>query len=119
MSSFQIAVVGAGTAGAASATLLARAGHGVVVFERVPDPKPVGAGILLQPTGQVQLARLGLLEAVTARSSPVDRLHAVRHGGRVLVDLRYHDVHPRLSGWGVHRGVLFETLLAATRAAGV
>jgi len=39
---FQIAVVGAGTAGAAAATLLARAGHTVTVFERVADPKPVG-----------------------------------------------------------------------------
>ncbi len=118
MGPFQIAVVGAGTAGAASAALLARAGHAVTVFERVPDPRPVGAGILLQPTGQVVLARLGVLGDVVARSSPVDRLTAVRRGGRPLVDLLYRDVHPRLLGFGVHRGVLFETLLAAARAAG-
>lgn len=118
MGPLQIAVVGAGTAGAASAALLARAGHAVTVFERVPDPRPVGAGILLQPTGQVVLARLGVLGEVVARSSPIDRLTAVRHGGKPLVDLEYREVHPRLIGFGVHRGVLFETLLAAARAAG-
>jgi len=56
----RIAVVGAGTAGAAVGALLVRAGHTVTVFERVADPQPVGAGITLQPTGQATLVRLGL-----------------------------------------------------------
>lgn len=116
--SLRIAVVGAGTAGAASATLLSRAGHAVTVFERVADPRPVGAGILLQPTGQAVLARLGVLDAVAARSSPIDRLLAVRRGGKPLMDLAYGDFDARLGGLGVHRGLLFETLLAAARGAG-
>lgn len=70
-----IAVVGAGTAGAAAAILLARAGHRVEVFERVADPGPVGAGITLQPTGQAALRTLGLLDEVAACGAPVDRLH--------------------------------------------
>ena len=110
-----IAVVGAGTAGAAAATLLARAGHTVTVFERVADPKPVGAGITLQPTGQVALARLGVLEAVASRAAHIDRLTAIRAGGRPLVDLAYGDVDARLYGLGTHRGLLFETLLGALR----
>jgi 2-polyprenyl-6-methoxyphenol hydroxylase-like FAD-dependent oxidoreductase len=110
-----IAVVGAGTAGAAAATLLARAGHTVTVFERVADPKPIGAGITLQPTGQVALARLGVLDAIAARAAHIDRLTAVRPRGKPLVDLPYADVDPRLFGLGTHRGVLFETLLAALR----
>jgi choline dehydrogenase-like flavoprotein len=52
-----IGVVGAGTAGAAAATLLARARHTVTVLERVPDPQPIGAGITLQPTDQRSDAR--------------------------------------------------------------
>jgi 2-polyprenyl-6-methoxyphenol hydroxylase-like FAD-dependent oxidoreductase len=111
-----VAVVGAGTAGAAAATLLARAGHVVTVFERVADPKPVGAGITIQPTGQVALARLGVLDALAARAATIDRLTAVRTGGRPLVDLAYADVDPRLVGLGTHRGVLFETLLSALRS---
>lgn len=114
-----IAVVGAGTAGAAAATLLARAGHTVTVFERVADPKPVGAGITLQPTGQVALARLGVLDKIVARAARIDRLTAVCANGKQLIDLSYSDVDPRLFGLGTHRGVLFETLLNALRGEAV
>lgn len=111
----QIAVVGAGTAGAAAAILLSRAGHAVTLFERVANPKPVGAGITLQPTGQVALARLGLFDAIASRAAPIERLTVVRRGGKPLVELPYADIDPSLRGLGVHRGVLFETLLAAVR----
>jgi 2-polyprenyl-6-methoxyphenol hydroxylase-like FAD-dependent oxidoreductase len=110
-----IGVVGAGTAGAAAATLLARAGHTVTVFERVADPKPVGAGITLQPTGQVALARLGVLEIVLARAARIDSLRVRRANGKILVDLPYAMVDARLYGLGTHRGVLFQTLLDAVR----
>src|SRR5213076_1219212 len=113
--SHRIAVVGAGTAGAAAAILLARAGHAVALFERVAVPGPVGAGITLQPTGQAVLARLGLLDAIAARATRVDGLVCRRPDGRAVVDLRYADVDPGLFGYGLHRGVLFEALLAAAR----
>ncbi len=112
----QIAVVGAGTAGAAAATLLSRAGHAVTVFERVEHPKPVGAGITLQPTGQAALERLGLLEPIAARGAPIDRLTCIRRGGKPMVDLPYAEIGPGLIGLGMHRGHLFETLLGAVRA---
>ncbi len=114
----RIGVVGAGTAGSASAILLARAGHAVTILECVATPAPVGAGITLQPTGQMALARLGLLAAVEARGARIDRLHCVRRNGKTLVDLAYADVDPRLYGLGIHRGVLFEAMFAAARAAG-
>jgi 2-polyprenyl-6-methoxyphenol hydroxylase-like FAD-dependent oxidoreductase len=114
----RIGIVGAGTAGSAAATLLARAGHDVVVFERVPDPKPVGAGITLQPTGQAALRTLGILDEVAARGAPLDRLTCIRAGGKPMVDLPYAEVDWRLRGLGMHRGNLFQTLLAATRASG-
>jgi 2-polyprenyl-6-methoxyphenol hydroxylase-like FAD-dependent oxidoreductase len=112
----RIAVVGAGTAGAAAATLLARAGRTVTVFERVADPKPVGAGITLQPTGQRALARLGVLESVEARAARIERLTVYRRSGKPLVDLPYADVEPRWYALGTHRGVLFEVLLSALRS---
>jgi 2-polyprenyl-6-methoxyphenol hydroxylase-like FAD-dependent oxidoreductase len=118
MTGATIAIVGAGTAGSAAAILLARAGHRVSVLERVPDPQPIGAGITLQPTGQAALARLGLLDAVRTRATPIARLHCVRRDRTTLVDLSYAEVHPRLTGLGIHRGVLFEQLLAGARAAG-
>jgi 2-polyprenyl-6-methoxyphenol hydroxylase-like FAD-dependent oxidoreductase len=120
MTGATIAVVGAGTAGSACAIALQRAGHRVTVLERIADPKPIGAGITLQPTGQAALARLGLLAPVRARGAAIERLRCVRLADRrrALVDLAYADVHPRLHGLGIHRGVLFETLLAAARASG-
>ncbi|HET7500294.1 MAG TPA: NAD(P)/FAD-dependent oxidoreductase [Kofleriaceae bacterium] len=116
MDHLRIGVVGAGTAGAAAAILLARAGHAVSVFERVALPGPVGAGITLQPTGQAVLARLGLLEQIAARATRIDGLLCRRPDGRAVVDLRYADVDPGLHGYGLHRGVLFEALLGTARA---
>ena len=57
----RVAVVGCGTGGPAAALLLKAAGHDVEIFERFNTPSPIGAGLLLQPTGQAVLARLGLL----------------------------------------------------------
>src|SRR5688500_1152857 len=115
MGSLDVGVIGCGTAGPAAALFLARGGHRVTVYERVAEPAPVGAGILLQPTGQAVLARLGLLERVRARAAPVDRLLAQRACGRAAVDLRYHEIGSAV-GLGIHRGVLFEALFDALRA---
>jgi 2-polyprenyl-6-methoxyphenol hydroxylase-like FAD-dependent oxidoreductase len=110
-----IAVIGCGTAGAATALLLARAGHDVTVLERVVEPRPVGAGIIVQPTGQSILARLGLLEPIATRGSRLDRLFLRTSGGRTLVDLQYAELDSRWFGLGVHRGVLFAALHDAVR----
>ena len=115
MGSLDVGVIGCGTAGPAAALFLARGGHRVTVYERVAEPAPVGAGILLQPTGQAVLARLGLLERVRARAAPVDRLLAQRACGRAVVDLRYHEIGSAV-GLGIHRGVLFEALFDALGA---
>lgn len=112
MRSLDVGVIGCGTAGPAAALLLARGGHRVRVYERVARPGPVGAGILLQPTGQAVLARLGLLERVRARAAPVERLYCQRTGGRPVVDLRYDEIGSPV-GLGIHRGVLFEALFDA------
>ncbi|TIS71130.1 MAG: FAD-dependent oxidoreductase, partial [Mesorhizobium sp.] len=49
--SLDIAIAGAGPAGLAAALYLKRAGHRVTIFERFDEPKPVGSGLILQPTG--------------------------------------------------------------------
>jgi len=108
-----IGVVGAGTAGTAAAILLARAGHRVVVYERVAQPGPVGAGIVLQPSGQAALATLGLLAPVLERGAAIHRLRCVNHRGRSVLDLNYASLSPDAFGLGLHRGVLFSVLFAA------
>jgi 2-polyprenyl-6-methoxyphenol hydroxylase-like FAD-dependent oxidoreductase len=110
-----VGVVGCGTAGAAASLLLARAGCNVTVLERVAEPGPVGAGILVQPTGQAVLARLGLLDAIIARGARVDRLWFRKPGGGTLVDLHYARCDQAWFGIGLHRGVLFDELYRAAR----
>jgi 2-polyprenyl-6-methoxyphenol hydroxylase-like FAD-dependent oxidoreductase len=110
-----VGVIGCGTAGSATAIALARVGCVVTVLERVADPKPVGAGIVLQPTGQAMLARLGLLDAVAARGARLDRLWVRTPRGRTLVDLHYARVNRAWFGIGLHRGVLFQTLYEDAR----
>jgi 2-polyprenyl-6-methoxyphenol hydroxylase-like FAD-dependent oxidoreductase len=112
----RVAVVGCGTAGAASALLLSRAGHDVTVFERVPEPGPVGAGIMMQPSGLLVLERLGLARHVLSRGARVARLVCETSTGRPVLDLHYESLGEGLFGVGLHRGVLFETLHRALRA---
>jgi 2-polyprenyl-6-methoxyphenol hydroxylase-like FAD-dependent oxidoreductase len=110
-----VGIVGAGTAGMAAALFLSRAGHHVTLYERVPDPSPIGAGIILQPTGQFVLSRLGLLEEVMARGARIDRLLCETSTRRPVVDLHYGTVGEGLCGLGMHRGVIFEHLFDAVR----
>jgi 2-polyprenyl-6-methoxyphenol hydroxylase-like FAD-dependent oxidoreductase len=110
-----IAVIGTGTAGSAVALLLARQGHRVTVYERVADPQPVGAGIMLQPTGMAVLSRLGLVDEVVARGEVLTKLVAETPSGRRVLDLSYGDLAADLYGVGLHRGVLFGSLFRAVQ----
>lgn len=115
-----IAIVGAGTAGLASAILLARQGWRVTLYERVADLQPVGAGVLLQPSGLAALRHLGLLDECTALGAPVSRLFGTSAcAQRVILDTRYAHWQAGAVGLGIHRGVLMTALLGAARAAGV
>lgn len=105
--------MGCGVAGPAAATFLRRRGWNVRVFERAPVLGPVGAGLLVQPTGQMVLARLGVLDEVRRRAARVERLLGVTVAGRRVMGLEYHDLAPGLHGLGVTRGALFGALLTA------
>ena len=56
-SNLKIGIVGAGTAGLASAIALARAGHAVTVFEKHPSLTSLGAGLLMLGARARKLAR--------------------------------------------------------------
>ncbi|MHA6494017.1 FAD-dependent oxidoreductase [Pseudomonas borbori] len=119
MKGLPIVVVGAGTAGLASAILLARQGMQVTVLERVAELQPVGAGILLQPSGLAVLRQLGLLAECAGLGAPVSRLYGTTACERVILDTRYEDWQPGSFGLGIHRAVLMTALLNAARQAGV
>ena len=112
----RVAIVGGGTAGLAAAALLHDDGHAVELFERFASPSPVGAGLLLQPTGLAVLDALGLKDGVVARGSRVDRLAGETAGGRRVLDLAYADWRAGAHGVGVHRHILFDALWTAVAA---
>jgi 2-polyprenyl-6-methoxyphenol hydroxylase-like FAD-dependent oxidoreductase len=101
-----IGVVGCGIAGQAAATFLAESGHQVTIFERFAEPRPIGAGLLLQPTGLAVLSALGL-EPAGAR---IVGLEAKTSRGRTVLDLSYADLHPKAHGMGIRRTALFDLL---------
>ena len=117
--SLRIAVVGCGTAGPAAATLLARQGHEVTLFERAPECRAVGAGFLLQPSGLAVLRELGIEEEILQHAAKVERLHVVNPDGRRLLDLRYGEIGMSKFGAGLHRPVLLHHLMRAMNGAGV
>jgi 2-polyprenyl-6-methoxyphenol hydroxylase-like FAD-dependent oxidoreductase len=68
-----VVVVGARAAGAATALLLARAGHDVVVLDRAPFPSDTLSTHMIVRSGVVQLHRWGLLDAVRDSGAPAIR----------------------------------------------
>jgi len=111
MQPLHIAIVGYGTAGQAAAILLARDGHRIEVFERAAQPGPVGAGLLLQPTGLHVLWQMGLLGEALAHGARIGRLYGETPKRRTVMDMHYAALDARLFGLGMQRGALF-TLLA-------
>lgn len=109
-----VAILGAGPAGLACALLLERLGHDITLFERFDAPRPLGSGLILQPTGLAVLAELGLDQAIFARGARIDRLFGRSvPSQRVALDVRYAATGAAWHGVGVHRAALFEVLFDA------
>lgn len=70
---YDAVVVGARVAGAATAMLLARQGHSVLLIDRVAMPSDTLSTHAVLRTGVLQLKRWGLAEAVMAAGAPAIR----------------------------------------------
>ncbi len=114
-----VAVIGCGIGGQAAALFLGEAGHDVTIFEQFDTPKALGAGLLLQPTGQEMLRRLNLLGHIQTAGAAVHRLFGTNVTGRTVLDLAYRDYRNDWCGIGIHRGVLFSTLHARVSASNI
>ncbi|MFW1838872.1 FAD-dependent oxidoreductase [Acinetobacter gyllenbergii] len=104
------AIVGAGTAGLATAILLARAGKRVTIFEQADQLSPVGAGLLLQPAGLAVFEHLGVLEHALKLGAKVTGLEGQLPNKRLLVNSHYHQAGSNLYGLGIHRATLCHVL---------
>jgi flavin-dependent dehydrogenase len=121
---YDVALVGAGPAGSASATLLARTGLRVVLLDRARFPRDKACAENLSPAAEPILRDLGVLDAIAA--GPVGRIAGFRvyaPGGRVFQgdyagskDATGRPLHQ--FGLVVPRLRLDAALLQAARAAG-
>ncbi len=114
-----VAVVGCGPGGQAASVLLAREGMRVRVFERAPEVGPVGAGLLVQPTGAAVLARLGVLGRVASLATPITRLYATTSGGRTVLGVSYEGLGEGVCALGVQREAISSSLLELMAREGV
>lgn len=115
----KIAVIGSGTSGLALAAFLIKDGHEVQLFERFDEPQPLGAGILLQPTGLAVLACLGLDDKAIEMGAKIHNLYGEDVGGSVIFDISYRGLNDHVFGLGIHRGALFFLLYDEVKRLGV
>lgn len=81
-----VLIIGAGPAGSACAAALAQAGHDVCLIDQHDFPREKVCGDGLIPDAHAALARLGVLEVVMARATPVSHVRCVApRGGQVDV----------------------------------
>ena len=106
----KFAIIGAGTAGLATAILLARQNIQVTLFEKVNELEPVGAGLLLQPSGLAVFEHLGVLDEALKLGAIVTGLEGQLPNGQLLVDSHYQQAHPDFYGIGIHRATLCHVL---------
>ena len=117
-----VLVVGAGAAGAASATLLARGGVAVDLVDSKPDISALGSGITLQGNALRVLRELGVWEQVLEHGYAFDTLglRAPDPAGTLIAELQ--DVKTGGSDLpatvGMYRPTLATVLVEQAKAAG-
>ncbi|QCX81940.1 hypothetical protein C9F11_41800 [Streptomyces sp. YIM 121038] len=114
---YDVIVVGARCAGSPTAMLLARAGHRVLLLDRVRFPRDTLSSHYIHQPGTALLDRWGLLAAV--RDSGCPPLERVRYeAADVSVSGCSPPVGGRRAGWAPRRHVLDPLLADAAVAAG-
>lgn len=114
---FDVIVVGARVAGAATAMLLARAGMRVLAVDRARFPSDTLSTHQVQVPGVARLRRWGLLERLSAAGTPPTR-HVRFDAGHVVLDGRFPSYDGIDALYSPRRTLLDSTLIDAARAAG-
>ena len=114
LKNLNIAVIGAGYAGATAALALSQLGASVTVYEQAQAIKEVGAGIGLRPSTIDQFRKLGIYDRIAAVTSPSESFEILTAQGQRIAMEEW----PEKEVFGastrfVHRGDFIDTLLGA------
>jgi len=86
-----IAIIGGGIGGVATAVALEQAGIHATVYERARELREVGAGVILWPNATRVLRDLGVLDRVIAHSGSSDAFLVRSSSGKTLMHLALGD----------------------------
>lgn len=107
-----VAIIGAGYAGATAALALNRLGAQVTVYEQAREIREVGAGIGLRPSTMDQFRKLGIFDAIAAVTSPSDSFEILTaKGQRILMEEWPEKQAFDATTQFVHRGDFIDALL--------
>jgi len=115
-----IVVLGAGVAGLAVATALARRQIPVRILEQAPAIREVGAGLQITPNGMAVLRALGLGDQVARLGDVAEAVELIDgESGQLVTRIDLTALAPRGDFRFFHRADLIGMLEAAARGAGV
>jgi len=106
-----LGIIGGGIGGVAAALALHQAGIDSVVYERAPELREVGAGMMLWPNATRVLRNMGLLENIQALGGPSSHFLVRATCGKVLMNIALGEFD--VPSLGIRRCDLLAVLLAA------
>jgi salicylate hydroxylase len=112
LKNLNVAIIGAGYAGATAARAISLLGANVTVYEQASEIKEVGAGIGLRPSTMDQFRKLGIFDAINAVTSPSDAFEVLTAQSHRIAMEEW----PEKEAFGatthfVHRGDFIDALL--------
>jgi 2-polyprenyl-6-methoxyphenol hydroxylase-like FAD-dependent oxidoreductase len=100
----ETAIIGAGIGGLTAAIALQQMGRKVTVFEKAPELKAMGAGIVLAANAMKALEKLSVAEQVRQAGAPVKKAEIRTWDGKLLVNM---PVHKQANRYGTYSYLIY------------